>query len=75
MSLYRVVKKGLLETGKRELTSALFTSGEEILFDGPPSRGLQPLDADAEVAARRAGSGANAGAISSMFAEHRRSYS
>ena len=71
MSLYLVVKKAFLKPAN-ESNLRIVRVGEEILFDGPPSRGLQPLDADAEVAARRAGSGANAGAITSVFAEHRR---
>ncbi len=69
MARYSVKKAFLRPVGEANLRVEV---GEEISFDGSPGRGLEPIDADAELAARRARSGAGVGSIASNFAEHRR---
>ncbi len=71
MALYRVVKKAFLKP-ENESNLRVVRVGEEILFDGAPGRGLQPLDEAAELASRRAGGGWHRGSIAATFAEHKR---
>ena len=47
MALYRVVKKAFLKPAN-EVTCALFASARKSCTTALPSRGLQPLDEDAE---------------------------
>ena len=71
MPQFRVVKKAFLRPAG-EANLRIVRVNEVIRYDGAQSRGLQPLDAEAEAACARAGGGWNRGSLAASFAQHNR---
>ena len=72
MPRYRVVTQKVYLKPANERQPRICHIGEELEFDGPPGRNLQPLDEAAEQASRRAGGGFHRGSIATTFAGHNR---